>query len=136
MTAERHTCNIRQFALWKNIWSQLYPQSVMFKENWRSKAQFLIWSLLCHVELMHKMIKLTLTHSIFTRALGLTGLELATSRTQSERCFNWANVTAWDLFVSDTCSLQRSACRYINAKRTDISFLHFVVHFFFICNKM
>ena len=32
-------------------------------------------------------------HSIFTRALELTGLELATSRTQSERRIDWANLT-------------------------------------------
>ena len=31
--------------------------------------------------------------SIFTRALVLTGLELATSRIQSEHCINWANLT-------------------------------------------
>ena len=32
-------------------------------------------------------------HSIFTRALILTGLELTASRTQSERRIDWANLT-------------------------------------------
>ena len=34
-------------------------------------------------------------HSIFTRALVLTGLKLATFRTQSERRIDWANLTAY-----------------------------------------
>ena len=48
-------------------------------------------------------------HSIFTRAMVLTGLELATSHTHSECRINWANLTYWKVCVIFNLLLKKHA---------------------------